>query len=144
MWKNNVEPGSPQMTLWRMRITCWIPKAKKHTHTHSGRVTLIASPLQQRWHECTSMLGYTYIVNCLYTLTFLFVLSQFVINFLSVLGGYYIWHGDHAVGYTTDESALDFTHNLTKRFELGGPSKLHSAKSLEGTSLCNAYSPKRK
>ena len=26
MWKNIVEPGSPQMT-WCMRITCWIPMA---------------------------------------------------------------------------------------------------------------------
>jgi len=32
--------------------------------------------------------------------------------------------------------------NLTKRFKLGGPSKLHSAKSLEGTSVCNACSQK--
>jgi len=25
--KNNVEPGRPQMTIWRMHIACWIPKA---------------------------------------------------------------------------------------------------------------------
>ena len=31
-----------------------------------------------------------------------------------------------------------------KRFNVDGPSKLHSAKSLEGTSLCNVYSQKRK
>jgi hypothetical protein len=30
MWKNIVERGRPQMTIWRMRIACWIPKA---THT---------------------------------------------------------------------------------------------------------------
>ena len=35
-------------------------------------------------------------------------------------------------------------NNLTKRFKLSGPSKLHSAKSLEGTALCNAFSQKRK
>jgi hypothetical protein len=28
MPKNTVEPGRPQMTIWRMRIACWIPKAK--------------------------------------------------------------------------------------------------------------------
>jgi len=33
MWKNTVEPGRPEMTVWRMRIACWVPKAK-HTHTH--------------------------------------------------------------------------------------------------------------
>jgi len=26
MWKNIVERGGPQMTIWRMRIVCWIPK----------------------------------------------------------------------------------------------------------------------
>jgi hypothetical protein len=27
MWKNIVERGRPQMTIWCMRIACWIPKA---------------------------------------------------------------------------------------------------------------------
>ena len=27
VWKNIVEPGRPQMTVWFMRIVCWIPKA---------------------------------------------------------------------------------------------------------------------
>jgi len=31
MWKNNVELVRPLMTVWRMRIACWIPKA---TNTH--------------------------------------------------------------------------------------------------------------
>jgi hypothetical protein len=26
LWKNFVEPGRPQMTIWRMRFSCWIPK----------------------------------------------------------------------------------------------------------------------
>jgi hypothetical protein len=34
MWKNIVERGRSQMTIWRMRIAWWIPKAT-HTHTHS-------------------------------------------------------------------------------------------------------------
>jgi len=24
MWKNIVEPERPQMTIWLMRVTCWI------------------------------------------------------------------------------------------------------------------------
>ena len=24
MWKNIIEPDRPQMTIWRMRISCWI------------------------------------------------------------------------------------------------------------------------
>ena len=31
MWKNTVERGRPQMTIWRICIACWIPKA---TNTH--------------------------------------------------------------------------------------------------------------
>ena len=57
MWKN-VERGRPEMTIRRMRIACWIPKA---TNTHTGCVILIAFPLQQWLHERASMLRYTYI-----------------------------------------------------------------------------------
>jgi len=45
------------MTVWRMRIACWIPKAK---NTHSEYVILIVFPLQQWLHERASMLCYTY------------------------------------------------------------------------------------
>ena len=45
MWKHIVEPDTPPMTIWRMRFTCWIPKA---TNTHSEYVILIAFPLR-RW-----------------------------------------------------------------------------------------------
>jgi hypothetical protein len=58
MWKNIVESGRPQMTVWRMRVTCWIPKV---TNTHLEYVTVIAFPLQHWLHECASMLRYTYI-----------------------------------------------------------------------------------
>jgi len=57
MWKNIIEPDRPQMTIWRVRIAGWIPKA---TNTHSQYVILIAFPLQH-W---ASMLRYTYI-GCL-------------------------------------------------------------------------------
>jgi hypothetical protein len=56
MWKNTVEPGRPQMTIWRMRIACWVPKA---TNTHSEYVILIAFHLQQWLHERVSVLRYT-------------------------------------------------------------------------------------
>jgi len=26
MWKNIVESGGPQMTIWRLRIACWITR----------------------------------------------------------------------------------------------------------------------
>ena len=48
MLKNFVVRDRPQMTVWHMRIACWIPKA---TNTHSEYVIIIAFPLQQRLHE---------------------------------------------------------------------------------------------
>jgi len=59
MWKSMVELGSPHVTIWRMRISCWAPKA---TNTHLQYVILISFPLQQWLHERTSMLLYTYSV----------------------------------------------------------------------------------
>ena len=38
MWKNTVKCGKPQMTIWRMRIACWIPNS---TNTHSENVIII-------------------------------------------------------------------------------------------------------
>jgi len=35
MWKNIVEPPRPHITIWHMRISCWIPKA---TNIHSEYV----------------------------------------------------------------------------------------------------------
>ena len=39
MWKNIAQPDKPQMTIWRMRIECWIPKV---TNTHSDYVIINA------------------------------------------------------------------------------------------------------
>ena len=56
MRKNVVQPGRPQMTIWRMRIAWWIPKA---TNTNSECIILIAFPLQQGLRERVSMSRYT-------------------------------------------------------------------------------------
>jgi len=53
-----VQRDRPRMTMWRMRIACWIPKA---TDTHSEYVILIAFPLL---HELALVLRYMYI-TCL-------------------------------------------------------------------------------
>jgi len=60
MWKNVVERGRPQMTIWRMHIACWIPKT---TNMYSEYVILIAFPLQWWLHKYASMLHYTYTVS---------------------------------------------------------------------------------
>ena len=70
MRKNILEPGRPQMTMWRMRIGCWIPKAR---NTPSECVILIAFPLQQWLHKRVFVLRYTYIAY--------FVITRFLIPY---------------------------------------------------------------
>jgi hypothetical protein len=57
MWKNILEPGRPQMTIWRMPFACWIPKA---TNTHTVYVVLCFS-------NCNN--GYTNAFLCYVTPT---------------------------------------------------------------------------
>ena len=40
MWKNILERRRPQMTIWRMRIVCWMPKA---TNTHTEVVFILST-----------------------------------------------------------------------------------------------------
>jgi len=56
MWKNIVERGRPQRTIWRIHIARWGPKA---TNAHPEYVILIVFPLQQWLHEGASMLRNT-------------------------------------------------------------------------------------
>ena len=56
--KDVVQPGRPQVTIWRMRTACWITKAR---NAHPKYVLLIALPLQQQLHEHASTLRCTYI-----------------------------------------------------------------------------------
>jgi len=60
MWKIIVERGRPQITIWRMRIACWIPKA---TDTHSEYAILSVFPPQQWLNEYTSVLLYMHIAR---------------------------------------------------------------------------------
>ena len=53
IWTNIVVSNRAQMTIWRTRISRWIPKA---TNTHSEYVILLAFPLQQWLHERASIL----------------------------------------------------------------------------------------
>jgi hypothetical protein len=57
MWKTIVAMGRPQITIWRLHIACWIPKARSK---HSEYVILIAFPRKHLIHERASMLRYTY------------------------------------------------------------------------------------
>jgi ABC-type Zn2+ transport system substrate-binding protein/surface adhesin len=52
MWKNAVELRRPQMTIWRMRIACWIIKAT-NTHTHSHTLTHTHTHTHSHTHTLT-------------------------------------------------------------------------------------------
>jgi hypothetical protein len=54
--KNIVEPGKPQMTIWRMRIECWLSKA---TNTRLEYAVLITFALLQWLNERVLMLRYS-------------------------------------------------------------------------------------
>jgi len=60
MWKNTVQPGRPQMTIWQMHIACRITKS---TNTQTEYAILTDFPLQQWLHEEASMLRFTYITR---------------------------------------------------------------------------------
>ena len=63
IWKNIVEPGRPQMAIWRMRVVTWILTA---TNTHLTYVILTAFLLQKWLHEYTSMVLSTFIACLAY------------------------------------------------------------------------------
>ena len=70
--ENMVETGTPQMTIWRMRIACCILKA---TNTHSEYIILIAFPLHQWLHERASMLRYMYIACLVYIFLYIHLIN---------------------------------------------------------------------
>jgi len=79
LWDNVeiiVQPDRPQMTIQRIRIECWIPKA---TDTHSEYVILIAFPPKQWLRERASLLRYAYIA-CLVLTYILDIVRSHIIS----------------------------------------------------------------
>ena len=58
IWKNIVQPDRPQMTIWLMRIACWIPRA---TNTHDMYCLLFLHCN----NGCTMGLSVTSHIHCL-------------------------------------------------------------------------------
>ena len=50
------DPGKPQTTIYYGVCPLRAGQLMLHTHTHSEYTIIIACPLQQRLHECVSML----------------------------------------------------------------------------------------
>ena len=62
MWKNMVQPDRLQMSIWCMRIICWVPNA---ADTHSEYVIFIAFPRLQRLRERVLLLRvYVHCLSC--------------------------------------------------------------------------------
>jgi hypothetical protein len=61
-----VEQDKPQMTIWRMRIACWISKA---TNKQSQYVILTAFPLQQLLEQ-THLNVTLYLMPVLFNMTY--------------------------------------------------------------------------
>ena len=53
--ENMEQPGRPEMTIWYMRIACWIPTA-----TDTIKINIYCFPLQQQLHVRASMLRFMY------------------------------------------------------------------------------------
>ena len=77
MWKNIIEPGRLQMTIWCMHIAWWIPMA---TNTRSEYVILMGFPLRRWLHRRSLVLHRTYIA-CL-------VLTEMKSVYCTVHSGY--------------------------------------------------------
>ena len=61
MWENIVEPDRPQMTIWRMRMSRYVPKATNtHTHTICNTHCFSTATMIARTH-----LSVTSYVHCL-------------------------------------------------------------------------------
>ena len=81
MWKNIVGRGRPQMTIWRMRIACWIPKttntlricntyffstATMVARTHLSVIRILSVMSAKRWFHLPSLLFS--LGNCFFSL----------------------------------------------------------------------------
>ena len=66
-----VQSDRPQMTIWRMRIACWITIA---LHTHSECVTLRLSHCNSRYANAPNCYVYTYSTCIVITEMWLFLL----------------------------------------------------------------------
>ena len=84
MWKNTVQPGRLQTSVWRMATTCCISEA---TNPHSEYVILIAFPLQHWLHERASILLDTHI-GCLFEIVSCSVILLDVKGYLRL----FAWH----------------------------------------------------
>ena len=108
-WKNIVERCGPPMTIWRMRIACWIPKATK---THSEHVILVAFPQQQWLHEHASTLRYRVLLGFTAVTTRTVILFVTSSRYLKTFTEKYILHLQGEIHISTITSAICYFNKL--------------------------------
>ena len=94
MWESSVQPDRPQMTVLRMRIPCWVPRA---ANVHWEYAILIAFPRQQWLRERASK--FRFYVHCL------------CVNFLACRTNLY-WAMVPPLWSFHDHTPLDTPHSL--------------------------------
>jgi len=62
MWKNIVQPGRPQITVWRMRIACWIPVTADTFRIFNTYCVSTATMIAR---SCLSIVSYVQYMACL-------------------------------------------------------------------------------
>jgi hypothetical protein len=62
MWKNIVDRGRPHVTIWRMRIACWIPKATNTHRLYNTHCFATATMVARTRHNVTS---HVHCLSCL-------------------------------------------------------------------------------
>jgi len=108
-----VERDRPQLTIWRMRIACWIPKA---TNTHTLYIILIAFPLQRWLHERASMLRYMYITGLVYFLAWFFSAGKAFMAWAWCSPAPLCLHGMDRNNFTFAFTLKHFFHYLLRSF----------------------------
>ena len=74
MWKNIVEPGRPQITVWCMRIACWIANS---TNIHSKICNSYCfSTAAMVTLTCLSVTLYVHCLSCIIFWFFSLIFSQ--------------------------------------------------------------------
>jgi len=72
MRKNTAEPNRPQMTIWRMRIACWVTKGKtqntQNMYLLLSTATMVAGTCLNLLYDC---------IACLVDVTFRCITSVF-------------------------------------------------------------------
>jgi hypothetical protein len=83
MWKNAIEPKKPQMTIWCMRIACWIAKAT-HTHTRSRSLSVCNTLLLLHCNNGCTNAPRCYVVRTYIARLVIFTVVTSVISIVSL------------------------------------------------------------